>query len=59
MQVSVNESMSKLTIELPIALRPSKSGKTTLVASSGGNQTTSVVIDGKPVTVGVNAYIPK
>ena len=28
-----------------------------LVASSGGNITTTAVVDGKPVTVGLNAYI--
>jgi len=30
-----------------------------LVASSGGNVTTTATVDGKPVTVGLNAYIPK
>jgi hypothetical protein len=36
---------------------PSASGKTLVVASTHGNQRTTVEIDGKPVTVGVNAYI--
>lgn len=61
MQVSINEKngISTLTIEIPVSLRPSKSGKTMLVASSGGNVTTTAVVDGKPVTVGLNAYISK
>ena len=61
MQVSISENngVSTLKIEVPVSLRPSKSGKTMLVASSGGNVSTSAIVDGKPVTVGLNAYIPK
>ena len=61
MQVSVTESngVSTLKIEVPVSLRPSKSGKTMLVASSGGNVSTDAIVDGKPVTVGLNAYISK
>jgi hypothetical protein len=36
---------------------PSASGKTLIVASSHGNQTTTCVVDGKPLTIGFNAYI--
>jgi hypothetical protein len=51
-----------LTLEIPLnAPTLSKSGKTYLVASSGGNITTSATVDhgGKacPVVVGFNAYI--
>ena len=60
MKVVLNEEKGEIVITLPVSPRPSKSGKTTLVASSGGNQTFSdVEFDGKPVTVGVNAYTPK
>jgi len=61
MQVSIFEKdgNSFLKIEVPVALRPSKSGKTMLVASSGGNVSTAAIVDGKPVTVGLNAYIAK
>lgn len=38
---------------------PSASGKTLVVASSHGNQMTTAMIDGKPVIVGLNAYIKK
>lgn len=50
-------SFEAIQITIPISKRPSASGKTTVVASSNGNIATSVVIDGKPVIVGVNAYI--
>ena len=47
-----------LLIEIPLhAPRPSATGKTLTVASSKGNQPTEARIDGKPVIVGVNAYI--
>ena len=61
MQVSLQEKngQSYLVVEAPVSLRPSKSGKTTLVASSNGNTKTDVEINGKPVTIGLNAYIPK
>ena len=61
MNVSIKENngVSTLTIEVPVSLRPANSGKTMLVASSGGNQTTTAQVDGKNVVVGLNAYIPK
>jgi len=37
--------------------KPSATGKTLVVASSRGNQPTTATINGKPVIVGVNAYI--
>lgn len=58
-QIKENNGVSTLFIEIPVSLRPSKSGKTMLVASSGGNQTTTAIVDGKPVVIGLNAYIPK
>lgn len=38
---------------------PSASGKTLVVASTRGNKETDVMIDGKPVIIGLNAYIRK
>lgn len=38
---------------------PSASGKTLVVASTRGNMKTSCMVDGKPLTIGLNAYIPK
>ncbi len=50
----------ELVIRIPLE-KPtrSKSGKTLLVATSGGNIETEAVVDGKPITVGLNAYIAK
>ena len=50
----------KLIIEIPIhEPRPSASGKTLVVASSNGNKPTGAMIKGKPIVVGLNAYIQK
>lgn len=38
---------------------PSASGKTLVVATTHGNVKTDCVIDGKPVVIGLNAYIKK
>jgi hypothetical protein len=38
---------------------PSASGKTLVVASTRGNATTKTEIDGKPIIIGLNAYIKK
>jgi len=50
---------NKLTIEMDINKnpQPSKSGKTLIVASSGGNVVTDTEIGEKQLVVGVNAYI--
>ncbi len=37
----------------------SKSEKSLIVASSHGNQATACSVDGKPVIIGLNAYIKK
>lgn len=51
---------NELVIRMPLGTpRPSASGKTLVVASSQGNKPTAAVIDGKPVVIGVNAYIAK
>lgn len=46
-----------LTIKIPISKRPSSSGKTTIISSTNGNLPTNLTIDGKPVIIGLNAYI--
>ena len=49
-----------LIITLPLQEpTPSKSGKTLVVGSSGGNRETDCQVQGKNVTIGVNAYIRK
>ena len=56
MKVTINEKAGTLTVVLPITPGPSKSGKSLVIASTRGNQTTTAVFAGKPVTLGVNAY---
>ena len=49
-----------LTITMDIQTpAPSASGKTLVVASSHGNMATTATVDGKPVIIGINAYIRK
>jgi hypothetical protein len=58
MKASISADKKTLILELPLT-KPtaSSTGKTLSVASSHGNQPTTVQVDGKVVTVGVNAYI--
>ena len=46
-----------LVITLPVAPAPSKSGKSTVIASTHGNQPTTAQYNGKAIVVGVNAYV--
>ena len=56
MKVTIENNVLK--IEIPMnAPRPSVSGKTLVVASTNGNQVTTAQVNGKPVTIGLNAYI--
>jgi hypothetical protein len=50
----------KLTIEIDIhEPEPSKTGKTFTIASTRGNQVTSILVHGQPLIIGVNAYIKR
>lgn len=55
-KIENNELVIRIPLEKP---KPSSSGKTLIVASTGGNYQTNLEIDGKPVFVGLNAYIKK
>jgi len=64
--IKVEISKSNLIITCPLTIDkktkkivtvPSKSGKTLLVATTGGNKVTPLKIEGKNVTLGLNAYI--
>ena len=57
--MKVTNEKGVLTIEIDTnkVPTPSVSGKSLIVASSHGNQPTSVQVDGKPLIVAVNAYI--
>jgi len=57
---SIKIENGNLVITLPLQTpTPSASGKTLVVATTKGNIKSDALIDGKPVTVGVNAYITR
>ena len=58
MHAEIKDGQLVITINLNPP-RPSASGKTLVVASTGGNVATSATIDGKPITIGLNAYIKR
>lgn len=58
MQVELSKDKKNLVITIPVSERASKSGKNTLIASTGGNKETALEYKGKKVTVAVNAYVP-
>ena len=59
MQATIKDGKLIVEIELQTPPAPSASGKTLVVASTHGNQATSLMIEGQPVVIGVNAYIKK
>ncbi len=56
MKVEIKDNKFFIEIDLQEPT-PSSSGKTLVVASTHGNTVTQVMINGKPVTIGLNAYI--
>jgi hypothetical protein len=57
--MTVKQEGKNLVITLPMKKEISKSGKSIVIASSNGNKPTDIQIDGKILTIGVNAYISK
>jgi hypothetical protein len=58
MAMTVEIKGNKLCIEIDLEKpTPSASVKTLVVASTRGNVVTTAMVDGKPVTIGLNAYI--
>jgi len=55
--VETRDNQNYLVITLPIEPSRSKSGKSIVVASTRGNQPSTAMVNGKQVTIGVNAYI--
>jgi hypothetical protein len=50
----------KLIVEIELQEpTPSTSGKTLVIATTHGNQTTTAMYEGQPITIGLNAYIRK
>ncbi len=58
MKVEIKGKELIITVEMQTPT-PSASGKTLVIASSHGNQTTTAMFEGKPVIIGLNAYIKK
>ncbi len=56
MQATIKGNQLIITIDMQTPA-PSASGKTLVVASSHGNQPTTVTVNGQPVVIGLNAYI--
>jgi hypothetical protein len=60
MALKVEIKDNKLFIEIDLEKpTPSSSGKTLVVATTHGNIVTSAEVDGKPVIIGLNAYIKR
>lgn len=58
MKVEIKGNILHIEIECdPTASKPSKTGKTLSLASTHGNMATTCIIKGKPVVIGLNAYI--
>jgi len=58
MKAEIKNNQLTITIDLQTPTL-SASGKTLVVASSKGNKVMDVMVQGKPVTIGLNAYISK
>lgn len=56
MKAEIKGNVLVITLPIDSNFPPSKSGKTRIVATSGGNQPTSAQVNGRPVVIGVNAY---
>lgn len=57
MKVEIKDKQIIITLDLINPPKPSASGKTLVVASTFGNQVSTATVNGKPVTVGGNAYV--
>ena len=56
-QCTVDAKKKTLTIVMDLEKpHPSGSGKTMIIATTGGNQITTELYEGKPIIVGMNAY---
>ena len=57
-EVKAIKGKEHVVVSIPIDPRPSRSGKNITIASSYGVRPTTAQYNGKPVTVGVNAFVP-
>ena len=58
-EIVEHDGREYLRVEVPIQdpPRPSKSGRTLIVATTNGNRPSSVEVIGREVIVGLNAYV--
>lgn len=57
MEATIKDGKLHLVIEVLNPPKRSASGKSLVVATTSGNLTTNVMVDGKPLVIGLNAYI--
>jgi len=57
MQATIKDGNLIIAIPLQTPTPSKSSGKTLVVATTHGNCKTDVQVNGKPVTIGLNAYI--
>ncbi len=55
--MTVEQKGNTIVITLPMTRQVSKTGKSVVIATSNGNKPTAIQVEGKTLTVGVNAYI--
>ena len=57
MQVQIRDNKLFIEIDIEEPPQPSASGKTIVVASTRGNVETDAEFDGKPLVLGLTAYV--
>lgn len=57
MQVTIEKDELVIRVKIARPFMPSKSQKNLLVATSGGIVPTAAMVDGKPLNIGLNAFI--
>jgi hypothetical protein len=58
--IDVKIEKNDLVIRIPMQTpAPSSTGKSLVVATTRGNLTTTAQVNGKPLVIGLNAYISK
>jgi hypothetical protein len=57
MKVTIDEKKKVMVIEMPLLeAKPSASGKTMVIATTGGGKPSEATFSGKPVILNVTAY---
>lgn len=56
-QIEVTKDEIKITLPIEGPLKPSKSGKSMVIATTHGSMATKAIVNDKPVWMGVNVFI--